>query len=205
MNDIGWPHVTLVFAAFFIIIFRKALNGLISRVTSIDKSGVKVAPTPEIQREEQKKEFVQELLLAAGDSVMIRDIEERIKTELTSKGLETNGDTVVVLIKHLAATQLFLKFEQTHSVIFGSQIFLLKKLNEVAGQGKPQEFIVAHFENTKKIYPATFEKWSLEQYLSFLFSWSLLTVKDNNYHITNLGVDYLTWIARYGKSEDKLY
>lgn len=205
LKNSGWPHVALVFGIFVVLLFRKSLNGFIPRIISIDKSGVKVTPTPEIQREEQKKEIVQELLLAVGDSIMIRDREGMIKTELTSKGLETQSDTVVVLIKHLAAAQLLLQFEQIHSVIFGSQIFLLKKLNEVAGQGKPQEFIASHFENIKNLYPASFEKWSLEQYLLFLFSRSLLTVKDYNYHITFLGVEYLTWIARYGKSEDKSY
>lgn len=199
----GWPHFAFLFAIFFVILFRRPLLDLIRHITSIDKNGIKVSQAPEAQREEQKKEAVQQLLLVAGDSIVLRDIETRIKTELRGKGLETDGDTIKVLIKHLAATQIILEFEQIYNQIFGSQIDLLKQLNEVAGQGKPMDFVVSHFENTKRLFPNLLGDWSLQQYLAFLFVRSLITLKDNIYHITNLGVEYLTWMARNGKSENR--
>ncbi len=202
IKAIGWPHVAFLFAVFFMLLFRKPLLGLIPRITSIDKNGIKALQTPEAQREEQKKESVQKLLLAIGDSIVLQDIESRIKTELSEKGLETNGDTIKVLIKHLAGTRVLLEFEQIHNLIFGSQIFLLKKLNEVAGQGKPIEFVANYFKNVKVLFPEQFGDWSLEQYISFLTGRLLLTTKENIYHITNLGVEYLTWMIRNGKRED---
>jgi len=85
-------------------------------------------------------EAVQQLLDVIGSSVVIAEIEGRIKNELSERGLNTDGDTVKILIRHLAGTQILLSFEQIHSLIFGSQVFLLKKLNEVAGQGIQYKF-----------------------------------------------------------------
>jgi hypothetical protein len=200
---LGWPHLSFLFAVFFVLLFRKPLLGLISRITSIDKSGIKALQAPEAQREERKKESVQELLVAIGDSIVLRDIEGRIKTDLSGRGLDTDGDTIKVLIKHLAATRALLEFEQIHNLIFGSQIFLLKKLNEVAGQGKPTEFVETHFEHVKGLFSEQLGGWSLEQYLAFLLGRSLITTQGNIFHITNLGVEYLTWMIRTGKAEDK--
>ena len=202
IKSLSWSHLTFLFAVFFVLLFRKPLFGLISRITSIDKSGIKASQTPEAQREEQKKESVQELLLAIGDSIVLRDVEGRIKADLKGRGLETDGDTIKVLIKHLGAAKILLEFEQIHNLIFGSQIFLLKKLNEVAGQGKPREFVAAHFEQIKSLFPKLLGNWSLEQYLAFLLSRLLITIKENVFHITNLGVEYLTWMIRNGRRED---
>lgn len=55
-----------------------------------------------------------------------------------------------------------------------------------------------HFNNE------TLNSWTEQQYLAFLYNWILINKgEDNNIHITNFGVEYLTWITRNGKSEDK--
>lgn len=203
IKAIGWPHFAFFFGVFFVLIFRKPLVTLISRITSIDKRGVRASPTPEVQREEQKKESVQQLLLAIGDSIVLRELEGRIRADLQEKGLETDGDTTKVLIKHLAGTKVLLEFEQIHNLIFGSQIFLLKKLNEVSGQGKPADYVKAYFEQVKSTFPEPLGDWSLEQYLEFLIGRYLVTTKGNVFHVTNLGVEYLTWMIRNGKEEFK--
>jgi hypothetical protein len=202
IESVGWPHVVFLFAIILILVFRKQFAALISRVTSIDKTGIKTGPIPEAQREEKKSEAVQELLLAIGDSITLRDVESHIRTELKGRGLEVEGDTIKVLIKYLAASRILLEFEQIHNLIFGSQIFLLKKMNETVGQGAGKDFITAHYNHVKGIFKELNE-WTLDQYLEFLIVRLLITVKGEKYHITNLGVEYLTWMARNGRSENK--
>ena len=136
---------------------------------------------------------------------MLRDVEGRIKLDLKERGLETEGDTVKVLIKHLGAAIVLLEFEQIHNLIFGSQIYLLKKLNEVVGQGQKREYVVAHFEHVKDIFKKDFGDWSFDQYMAFLIGRSLVTVDRETYHITNIGVEYLTWMTRNGRSENRPY
>jgi hypothetical protein len=179
------------------------LAGLISRITSIDKRGVKAEPTPEAQREKKKTEAVQDLLLAIGDSIVLREVEGHIKSDLKDREFETEGDTAKILIKHLAAAKILLEFEQIHNLIFGSQIYLLKRLNEVVGQGQKKEYVISHFERVKEMFKEQLGNWSFEQYMAFLLSRPLIKVENDIYHITNLGVEYLTWIARNGRSENR--
>ena len=141
--------------------------------------------------------------MSIGESIVLSDIEGRIRTELVEKGLETEGDTIIVLIKHLAASRILTEFEQIYNLIFGSQIFLLKKLNEVAGQGKSEEYMRDYFERVKKLYTDKLAEWGIEQYLEFLYARALIINQNGSVHITNLGVEFITWMARNGKSDDK--
>jgi hypothetical protein len=204
ISAFGWPHVSLMFAVFFVLLFRKPLRGLIGRITAVDKGGIKALP--EVQtKENQKKESVEQLLLAVGDSPVIQDVELRIRAQLQERGLETDGDTIKVLIKHLAGTQILLQFERIHFAIFGSQIFLLKKLNEAPARGKPIEFIEAHFKHVQELFPKELGHWHLDEYLSFLISYALITdqAEAGVVHLTNLGLEFLTWMARNGKTEER--
>ncbi|MEQ1638756.1 MAG: hypothetical protein ABL903_19015 [Methylococcales bacterium] len=199
----GWPHFSFLFGLLFVLLFKSQLAELISRITSIGKEGVKASPTPEAQREKKKTEAVQELLLAIGDSIVLRDFEGRIKSDLIVRELEIEGDTVKILIKHLAAANVLLEFEQVHNLILGSQIYLLKKLNEIVGQRQNREKVFAHFEHVREMFKSDLGAWSFEQYMAFLIGRSLLTIDNETYHITNFDVEYLTWMARNGRSENR--
>ncbi|HVS26752.1 MAG TPA: hypothetical protein VHE58_05575 [Burkholderiales bacterium] len=202
INVITWQHLAFIFALVFIALFRQPLSDLIRRITKIDKKGLTAGPAPEAQREKSDPEAVQQLLDVVGNSIVITDIEGRIKNELKAKGLSTEGDSVKVLIRHLVGTQLLLSFEQIHSLIFGSQIFLLKKLNEVAGQGRPLSFVNGHIDHVKTLYSNALGDWSHNQYLEFMYGRLLIIRHGDQIHITNLGVEYLTWVARNGRRED---
>ncbi|MBF0556629.1 MAG: hypothetical protein HQK96_19090, partial [Nitrospirae bacterium] len=201
---ITWPHVVLVLSLVFIFVFRKAIAGLIGRTTEIGKKGLTAAPSTEtqLQKTETDTKAVQQLLDAVGNSIVINEQEEIIKKDLKEKGLSTEGPTVKVLIKHLAVTQLLLAFEYIHSFIFGSQIFLLKKPNEVRGQGSTVEFVKDQIEYVKHVHPEQLGEWSAEKYLAFLYDRSLIVHQGSRIHITGLGVEYLIWIAKSGRRED---
>ena len=202
LSAITWHHLAFIFALVFVFTFKQPLSELIRRTTKIGKEGLTAGSAPESQREKSDPEAVQQLLDVIGKSIVVTDIEGRIRTELTNKGLNTDGDTVKILIRHLAGTQLLLSFEQIHNFIFGSQIFLLKKLNEVAGQGRPVAFVNGHIGHVKSIYSSAFGEWSYDQYLEFLYNRLLIVRQEDQIHITNNGVEYLTWVARNGRSEN---
>lgn len=158
-----------------------------------------------LQSKETKNSNVQELIDRIGNSKVITNFEKRITSELEEKGLNIEGETVQVLLRHLAGTQLILAFERVHSVIFGSQIYLLKELNRSIPDGMTEDEVFAHYDRVKQHFKETFNSWNEEQYLAFLYNWFLIIKDDNdNIHITDFGVEYLIWIARDGKNEDKL-
>lgn len=157
-----------------------------------------------LQPKNAKNNNVQELIDRIGNSIVITDLENSIKKELEEKNLDIEGETVDVLLRHLAGTQLLLAFERVHSVIFGSQIYLLKELNTSIPSGLIEDEVFAHYERVKQHFKDTYNNWTEEQYLAYLYSNFLIKKEDDNtIHITNFGVEYLTWIARNGKNEDK--
>lgn len=203
INSFGWPHVSLIFALIFIFLFKKPIREFIGRIKSVGKEGLKTESTQIAQVEEKRKQAVEELM-KFGDSNVTNELENYIRQDLIKRGLDTDNDTAKVLIRHLAATQLALDFEQIYNIIFGSQIFLLRRLNEVAGSGLDYEFIKNYFENVQDLFPEQLSRWTLEQYLDFLFKRTLITVKDNNYHITIKGVDFLLWLTKTARSDNRL-
>lgn len=179
---------------------------MFGRVTSIDKTGIKTQPNPDSQREDLKRvEAAQELTLEIGNTIVLQEVETRIRSDLVSRNLQDDGETSKVLIKYLAATKVALEFEQIHNLIFGSQILLLKKLNEVTGIGQVSSLVQAHFTHVQLSFPDSFSNWSLEKYLNFLFERALIVRQDDNYHITNLGKEFLVWMARTGRRENNAF
>jgi len=205
ISSLGWPHVSLIFAVIFLLLFWKPIAGFISRTTKIDKTGISAEKhsAPEAQREVADKKTVEELLNAVQRSIVLDETESRIRDELAEKNLDTDSDTARILIKHLAASRIVSEFEQIYNFIFGSQIILLKRLNEVAGQGASEEDIAEFYCQWQDVYKEQLGDWSLDDYLTFLKNRALITLKNGRYHITNLGVEFLSWMVRIGRSENK--
>jgi hypothetical protein len=197
-KSLAWP----IFLLIVVTIFHKQISNFIHRIIKIDKEGITAMPLSEYQLEKPKTEAVQSLLDVVSKTDLINSIEENIREDLKERGL-TTGDSIEVLIRHFAGTKLLLAFEQIHSQIFGSQLFLLKNLNQIVGQGRSITFLEDYFEDIKSSYPEAFNNWSIDQYLNYLFVNALIIKNENQIHITTKGVEYLTWIARNGIQDNK--
>lgn len=199
INVIVWPLVTLIAA----VIFRRGITDILRRTRKIGikKIGLETYSAQETQDERRKKSSDDWPSLL--DPTVLRDQEEFIKEDLKKQSLDAESDTACFLIRQLAATEIELWFEQAYNAIYGSQIVLLKQLNEVAGKGQSLDFVSSYFSSTKERHPNQFKDWDLERYLSFLRKHLLITNKDDNYHITTRGVGFLVWLARYGLPEDR--
>lgn len=199
---LSWPHFSFAFGLFFVLLFRTQIAALLGRVTSIDKTGIRTHALPDAQAEGTKRlEAAQELLLAIGDTVVLKEVETRIRNDLESRKLETSGETSKVLIKYLAASMCILEFEQIHSAIFSSQIGLLRRLNQFQGTGQAATDVEEYFRSVQILQAPTFDDWSTERYLSFLSTKNLVTNQDGRVHLTHLGNEYLIWLAKSGKSD----
>jgi hypothetical protein len=204
ISSFGWPHVSLIFSLIFILVFKKSISEFIGKIKSVGKEGLKTETNTiqTVELEEKRKQAVEELM-EFGDSKVTKELEIIIRKDLNNRGLETSSDTAKILIRHLAATQLSLDFEQIYNVIFGSQLFLLRELNEAAGTGLDQNTINSHFEHVQGLFPEQLKHWNVDQYLSFLFRNTLITLKDNKYHITIKGTDFLIWLIKTSRNENR--
>lgn len=207
LDFLEWPHLAFLFALVFIILFRNAISGLIARITQVTRYGISTSPSRNTQSgtSPDSENAVQQLLDVVGNSAIINDIETGIMQALKDRKLSVDGDTERILIKHLAGTQLLLNLERIHGHIFGSQIRFLKSLNEQKVSGISLEFASAYFSQVQKMYPKEFSGWDVEKYLKYLYAESLITETDGQIHITNLGVEYLIWMVRNSRVENKTF
>lgn len=158
---------------------------------------------PNKQKKIDNEKNVQDLLNQIGNSIVISSMEESIKKELITKGLDTTAETSIVLIRHLAGTQLLLALERIHKFIFGSQLNLLRELNLIAPEGFTKQEIEDYFENVKDEFSNSFSGWDVKKYLVYLFSNILIVKNEDKIHITNLGQEYLNWIDENNISDRK--
>ena len=157
-----------------------------------------------IQHDKSDNNNVKELLDRIGNSNVISDHEKRIKEELKGKDFEIAGPTAEVLIRHLAGTQVILEFERIYYDIFGSQIQLLKELNRLKPDGLTEPEVFSRYDQVKQLYPTAYANWDGVQYLAFLYAKTLiLKSADNKIHLTVIGEEFLTWITRNGRAENK--
>ena len=204
VETLKWPGVVLVCFGIIIFLFRQQVGAFLNRVDSVGKDGLKASsPT---QPEQQAKQEVQQAknknvqeLTQAFSSVPVRERENLIKAELQARHLDYTGDTIDVLVTHLAHTQIALTFEQIYKIIFGSQLYILKQVN-MKGMLTEAE-LVAHFEHVKKLFPPTFDTWTTESYVSYLINSGLLKKEGNTFVLTSLGFEFLPWVVRRGYSE----
>lgn len=149
---------------------------------------------PKKQRNVDNEKVVNELLDRIGTSLVIADLEESIKKEITGKGLEVSTETETVLIRHLAGTQLLLEFVKIDKYIFGSQLNLLKELAVISPEGYTRIEIEEYFESVKHSFPNSFNSWDVKNYLAYLFSSILITKNEDKIHLTNFGQEYVDWV-----------
>lgn len=107
-------------------------------------------------------------------------------------------DTVTVLVRHLAATQIALVFNQIDRLIWGSQLTFLHFLN-TSPTGATYEQAKIFYDKASVDYPDAYEGYSLENWLGFLRSCVLLLEKERILWITQRGRELLSYLAQQGR------
>lgn len=203
MQYIAWPIAALIFGLVFIFVFKKPISSLCMRLQKISKDGIQ-AGSIEQSQEINKKSSADELM-KAFDSAVLLEGETLIKKDLESRGL-SDKEAIDVLSRHLAATQLALRFEGVYSAIWGSQIGVLKNLNSKAPNGDTAENIKsAYYDVAATFYPKIYGDYPFEAYLQFLISRTLIIKTDRGYGLTNFGRDFLIYLVQSGKNESRAY
>lgn len=198
LEIVVWPMSIIIFLIFFSLFFKKEISEKIHSISSVSKDGVFMGQNQKINQ----SNFINEDLLGKNDSIVTREQKEKIKKDLKERYLyKENDETDEILIHQLAVTQIVLEFERIYNIIFGSQIYLLKKLNIT---DKHKNEIDAYISDILKSHDDLSE-WNIDEYLNFLLSKSLIVFNSstNTYSITNIGHEFLLWMIHAGKSENR--
>jgi hypothetical protein len=202
MEMLIWPGVVLLLIVVFLIAFRRQIGEKIGRVAQLGRSGVTFTSSDEKKAIQVSARDVSDLF-GSNDSRLLIEVEKYIKNDLANQTFPSEQEKIDYLIRHLALSRLYQEFEQCYARVFGSQIFLLKRLNEVLGIGRDVAFIKDHFEQAQKIFAPAFDDWSSDTYMRYLFDNSLVTQRDNAIHITIKGIGFLVWLTKAGRNESK--
>lgn len=202
METLIWPVVVIVVVVLFLILFKRQIGEKIKCVSQVNRSGVTFSSSDEKNALQVSARDVSDLF-GSNDTRLLLEVEDSIKQDLTVNRLNSEQEKIEYLIRHLALSQIYQNFEQCYASIFGSQIFLLKKLNEALGQGRDSRFIKTHFQHVQEMFTSSFADWTADSYMQYLFNQNLVTQKDNMFHITVKGIGFLVWLTKAGRIENK--
>ncbi len=203
VKTLAWPFVVIVIICIFFIIFRRSIAALLGRTSEIGRKGLKTIPE-QSQKLADTSETPTEELMNSFDNAILKERETAICTDLETRGITASDDKVRVLIRHLAASQLFFGYELVDNVIWGSQIYILENLN-VNRQGVLKKELKTFYDEAEKNWPLAFSVYPYDAYLSFLKSLGVIIIKENErLLITNYGVEFLGYLTKTGRSNARL-
>lgn len=191
----------------FYVGFQKNIRHMLDRAKQLGKDGIffesaQSAPPITILEEKDKS---QQLLGSLTTLLTVKDNIQIIEQYLISQNLNDDPQKIINLLKHdLADVYFILRCERVYNIIFGTQIQLLKQLQQVVPNGLSQQSIDDHFNKISNIYDVH-NNFDSNKYMFFLIQAGLVIIKDGIYHLTNFGADFLTWLQRAGLSETKLF
>jgi hypothetical protein len=192
-----WPVTVLVIAIIFMLLFRKDISSLLARIQRIGRNGIHTLPS-QVQKATERKSSAEELM-RAFDSKTLLEQEKNIKKDLESRGLPSQQETIDVLVRHLAATQVALRFEFINKIIWGSQILILINLNSKP-LGETLEILKPFYQEAAKTFPDVFANYTFDRYLDFLVSANLIIFQNGRYFITTVGRDFLGYLVATGQT-----
>lgn len=201
----SWPQLILILSLVFMLVFHQNIRRMLDRAKQVGRDGVffESAQNPPPITIIEEKDKSQHLLGGLTTLLTIKDNLQIIEQHLISQNLNDDPQKIINLLKHdLADVYFILRCERVYNIIFGTQIQLLKQLQQVVPNGLSQQSIDDHFNKISKHYDVH-SNFDSNKYMFFLIQAGLVIIKDGIYHLTNFGADFLTWLQRAGLSENK--
>jgi hypothetical protein len=193
---LAWPGVVLVIALVAIFLFRAPLTVLIQRTKSVGKTGLETYEAQPSQPGDEKKAI--EEFFRTFDNPLILEAEELIKKDLKQRKIDSPSDREKALVRSLASANIILHFERVHSLIWASQLALLRFLN-AREEGADVSEAIVFYELGKKEFPTWYENYTVERWLSFLQSLNLITRHDSRIFVSVGGREFLKYLVAIGR------
>lgn len=195
-----WASIvkTLIYFAMFCIAFfslKDAIKNLISRIKNF--AGASFASPEQAEQKVGETDNNAEKF----DNVVLENYRKGVESDLHQLK-DGDEEKIKFLIVELAVTRMVLNFEKIYSIIYGGQILFLKELN-IFRAGKPKGEFEHYYVAIRSTNMEVFENMSFPEYMKFLLDAGLLTEQGVNYIITPVGIEFVNWLVREGKLENK--
>lgn len=134
----------------------------------------------------------------------IQLLDDIIKKETNYSATESSIIQADKFLKYSQALLLQMKYDNIYSIIYGSQLKLLLKLNSEITSTKTE--LISFFTKAKNEHPERYSNYSYEAYLNYLHNVNLIIEKDNeDISITIYGKDFIKYIVNRGYELDKRF
>ena len=207
LSSISWPLTTIII--FFIL--KNPIINFISNIKKFTYGSTEVETnTPNNQNEE---DYLTELLgdgqdasnldkvLAKFSDTTIHSIDEIIKNETQIDQVDGFQNKYDRIYKYAKLVILIKSAEKIYSMIYGSQIRMLQRLNYSQTESKAE--LKLYYDNAAKNNPKGYKDYPYEHYLDFLIQNELITMQNDNISITDIGKDFLRYIVEANLTVEK--
>jgi hypothetical protein len=206
MQYLAWPLGITIIVIVGMVIFKAPLERLIDRTKKITKSGLDTTtPTTAASQEtgiERRATGAEEMLEPFVNSLVLEH-EEAIRKELNNRRVDDPAERERVLIRHLAASVIYNRFDQIYQYIFGSQISALQELNPIGTMAK-DDLETTYMLAAAITAPEFYQNYSFDQWLNFLSIHGLVRMDDvDKVTITVAGREFLKFLIQDGRSFSK--
>ncbi|WP_152031552.1 hypothetical protein [Pseudomonas putida] len=200
-SGLGWPHAVLIM--FFIVIcsFKAELKSVIPRIKKVGADGFEVDSIPPTQSVEAPREPQKSPPIADFPSA------SQVVADFLDREMEGIAETerAEYLRRDSIGWRVVCYFENTYSQIFGGQIQLLKLLNERGDTGLSMEDVSREWDGYKERFKPNLDGWALEPFLGFLSARHLVNNDGVKLTITPIGREFIVWMAKFGRSEQRMW
>lgn len=219
-NVIAWPVAVLVTVVLLALIFRHGLLEALARWRGFKGFGIDADLTGTSLRQVEAQKKVEEPLppqlpppklpqqsvtqppAKPPASVLYESFDSNLRARL-EEAFPNDKNTQVDWAIRVNSQTLVERVHETHyRVIFGSQIAALKALNQLGAI--PIERGRELYNLAATSFPAWFERMTFENWYGFLLiSGYVERLEGDNARLTNLGKDFIIWMAARGVLENK--
>lgn len=202
ISDIAWPLAILI----VVFVFMKQIRALIGRIKDVEGPGFKLNTS----FADQEKEVLENSTIKTSKVLELLNgrfspetMDMAKKKVIEFAGLENinDDDKYDVLLRYTQNLAVYSAFYETYTIIYGSQIRLLKNLREKGDQ--PAAIMEIHYLLVEEKYPDAFKTYSYNEYLQWMKYRELIIEEENILKLTHIGRDFLVYLALQGHSEDK--
>jgi hypothetical protein len=198
MEFLAWPAVVLILGLIALFMFKRNIAGRIDKIHKIDRIGMQIGSEQAQSLPEAKGSSFQELMDLAS-SPLLRERENNIRDALKARGISNEQESIKVLIRALASSQLTLQWEQIERGIFGSQVVILVEMN-TKHAGLPVDVLRKVYDEMAKKYPSTYDGYTFDQYVGYLETNRLMTKGGDGYQVTLEGKEFMVWLVQSGRT-----
>lgn len=198
-----------LFAIVFFTLFHKQIGEALSRLTKVSFSKSKIefgdqsASQSLTDTKSNPKDTDEKLYVDPWLSPILVERENNIWEHIEEKYHGQSDDPLVkLLVRRLASAHIREEFEFCYSHIYGSQIRLLKTIKQ-RSNSMPQDDITVYFQEVQETSPDIYRGANVNNYLTFLLNNLLIEYQEESYSVTVLGTEFLAWMARLGRAENK--